>query len=859
MNETTMNSHPLSASSEYNSAPRENDFESRVTLDETSDKPQSIELLIDGDPQHDYYTQTSFITSLVYDAQSSASSRKEASRVFLPILQRQSESTLRQSSQSEITHRFQLGDIMNVSNIQEWIMYLYTLHSDLNIDCHLGLPDDWYNLSEDQLFAHFEKNPIDWEEILRRLKEEYSERHLQVIKGVLGNHDGEFFGNLYRQPERFRHHILNHFQISYKKMQYVWMSRFYDEEGSSQLSERTQKIKEEISDLESKTPPLSQELKLIFMKYEWMRLLSIKNRLEDKKKDLNEHDQKRYEYVLTRLNEINEVLRNENMDLPPLFGKCRIPSPLLTGFLQRPWRAQNFSESSAWSEMSDGHPFSKEDVTQEYYEMIYPELYDSESNQNGVSPLATAIIETPLTLQDGIATRPQQSSMNHVASLQNNNERLPHVSADDYALFNINEINEENVTHLFNMFWTEIRSGEYFSQIYYPERDPSMPNHRFITLQAFELGHLSEYDLYSLMIDGQDSTDEFSEIGYYATFSRISAFAFRVFIDYQKYVNNKKPLCIPVSHHQLGQFTQDYWKEFQNDDFFSMPEIAPLQICGHGHRSMIINQNQRQILGMPFIIGRKAVRREDTFFTAMAASTTDAPNENLKITLTENFETHRIDVHIEFLPVVANDEYENASPLVLQSLEDIRPQLSPQAEDNVSQLRLNPISGVYNIFFRKDKIIAYDSIPLSKHQYEQSLIYCQKVCELYEAEYGPDAIETLKIKKIYAGLKKHYDLWLHGDGLNDDFYKRVGYEEGLKYIQRLSPKRAIKFLQHYTDIFDTPFYFMWRTFVTQIPQNSLAYQVCLLAGKEAAMNESKHHKDRRFKEEPFSYDMQMGY
>ena len=787
----------------------EPDQNSNLSVQSTYQKPESADefvgIVFEADYQHHLINKTSPIQSVTFDKRIDVSVRPQALTLASTILQREANERIEEDFEGY--ERFHLGDVLDTSNLAEWVMYLASVTDGQALREVFDLEDDAVYWDEDEWRKHFSTlDDKTWDDYLIDLSA-FLEEHPEyaVLAGPEGNHDGAAWGN-----------GLNHA----RSLVVLDARHAHHSRRKKRLERRINRIQGILDNRKMMKPR--------------------RERLEDKLERL----ERRLEYVIEKIKlteeERREVKRrkSKNNIKKVVFKIPRVLSNNVMGLKV----GQNINHHRGYWAQNSGtyeNNIDKGDYVLNYLKVRYPELDLTCLDE----PLVTKVFFNTLD-KDKKTTDYQVENIERdeeTGEFLKNRDGSYKVARSRSSILEsqIPSAIEEN----FHNFWKEVKPGEYISLIKYPFRDSEIPNQNYIMLQAFEVGEVNGKKVFNIMLDGMDHTEQEVELAFWGAMSKLQRQVVQSFLDYQRLQYNDETLFMHSSHYPLDDHVKQLWRKYGWQDYFSQEDVVPFLFCGHGHTRKMIDESKVKILGTNLRIGFKPVDREEGFFSVMVPSVTDGPNEFMSVKLEYDEEKQEYILGNTYHDVV---NVEDVSDRVVQDVANLKTYYEKNHYHNYARMRTGLLASAINVFFKPDKILAYDSIPLAVEQFEEAMIYSKYFVDLLRDEFGEGNAFFKIARKTHEDMYDHFQRWFYGDPSSEDDYDKIGYfeaQEKSKKMRRYQDRMAL--MVNYNDVFDTPAYDRFRLLISQIPKESMAYDFWLLLGKKAAEEESRESNKRK--------------
>lgn len=854
-----------------------------------------IKIVFDADYQHNLVSRVSPIQSSTFDNRfQDVAVRPVALNLATPLLQRHVDEKISQGYSDHM--RFNLGDIVDSSNLAEWVLYLLAHQDGHGLEEVLPLPENSQDWNEEEWRTYL--NQLDtntWETYLDALaqymKTPEGER---LLMGVEGNHDGAAWGNGLEHPiplpvleflvlvnTKKKHDIEIQIAALKRKLSHGANPRVHDrlEKKILELQRELDTINQKLAALEkyhieeTSTPdPIMDEAALreaeilekrieeLRLKMEQRHLSPMRQqRLEEKLKRL----QRRYEMIAHRLHYYKEErdkgrerLNESTLDRG---FEWRIPRFIVNRFLGvQSLRGLN-DPSGNWAANSGGaqYNFDKEDYLYQYLSGRYPNLSITRSDNDhdtvpspdkrehhNLEPLVTKLFFNTLDNSDETTDYTVENSIYDAASGEYKKERSVACYLDSK--------NKNYIAENFANFWKQPdpvnHPEEWLCLVDYPSRDSASPSEHYLMIQVIDQGIVNGKHVYHFLLDGMDNTQEVMSLAYFASMSKLQRQLCQVFIDQKRLETQGECLFLHSSHFPLKQHSKSHWKKYGWQDYFNQSDVAPFVFCGHGHNRQIVDETKPHFFGKKVFFGTRSVKREEGFRSVMTPSVTDSPNEFMTATF-DWTEDGSVRLDNEYHQVVDDVDVAAMDKEVIEKVRSIKETYRQHHYWGYSQVDTGLVSGLRNIFFSQERIVAYDSIPLSIGQYEETLLYTQCYLEFLRDDLGAEDPFVLLVEKTLADLERHRDLWLNGNPGASDEYDQMGYlaaVEKSKTFKRQSDR--VNLLIKYDDIFAVPAYERLRLLITQTPSGTKAFDFWLLLGKEAATEEKLPTNKREAKQ-----------
>lgn len=263
-------------------------------------RPNSNKMVFYGDQQIHHTVRRTSIQSRIYDQLIEVSIRPQAIILAAPLFEREAMQLIRTKYRDH--YQYNMGDVLDVSNLREWTLYLNAEEEDLSLQ---DIEDRLQN----------PENP-DSDDLQNSFLDEYASRPDILPPIVEGNHDGAYAGN-----------GLNH-------------------------RVRTNKLKQRIETLKCEIAVIEHKLKRL-----------TKSVTTDAKINLRVANLKRIkELHLQEIKEIKDILKDfiehlEELDLDPKLIPPRIFTCLINAFLGVPSGSPLFASMGFASQNAGGQKY----------------------------------------------------------------------------------------------------------------------------------------------------------------------------------------------------------------------------------------------------------------------------------------------------------------------------------------------------------------------------------------------------------------------------------------------------------------------------------------------------------------------
>lgn len=851
-----------------------------------------VKIVFDADYQHHLISRVSPIQSSTFDNRfQDVAVRPVALDLATPILQRHVDDKITQGYSDHT--RLNLGDIVDSSNLAEWVLYLLAHQDGQGIEAILPLPENSQDWSEEEWRTYLNQLDVNTWEMYREALSQYvkSPEGERLLTAVEGNHDGAAWGNGLDHPiplpvleflvmvnTKKKHDI--EVQIDTLKRK---LSQGANPHRHDQLQKKILELQQELGAINERLSTLERyhvadrlastaimdeaalrEAELLEERIEELRVRMTQGQLSPKRqqrlKEKLERLERRYEMIAYRLHYYTEERdkgRERLSDASPEHGfEWRIPQFIVNRFLG----IQDFHSlsdpSGNWAANSGGarYNFDKEDYIYEYLSGRYPDIdltrpdgdHDTLSSlkkhqHHNLEPLVTKLFLNTLDNSDKTTDYAVENSVYDAASGEYKKKR----SLSCY----LDSKNQNYIEESFANFWKQPdpvnHPEEWLCLVDYPSRDSASPSEHYLMIQVIDQGVVNGKHVYHFLLDGMDNTQEVMSLAYHASMSKLQRQLCQVFIDQKRLETQGECLFLHSSHYPLSLHSKSRWKKYGWQDYFNQNDVAPFVFCGHGHNRQIIDETRPRFFGKEMFFGTRSVKREDGFQSVMTPSVTDSPNEFMTATFHWG-EDGQMSLDNEYHAVVDEADVAAMDEDVIEKVRSLKESYRQHHYRGYSQLDTGLIPGLQNIFFSQERIMAYDSIPLSVGQYEETLLYARCYLELLKDDLGPENCFVLLVEKTLADLKRHQDLWLNGDPGASDEYDQMGYLAAVEKSKNFKKRGdRINLLIKYDDIFAVPSYERLRLLITQTPSGTKAFDFWLLLAKEAATEEKKpkNHRD----------------
>lgn len=842
-----------------------------------------IRFVYDSDHQHHFAARTTPIQSITFDRRISVSVQPSAVDLASVILHREVESDINSNFSDHI--RRQLGDVIDTSNIPEWVLYTLSTIDDPIFEQLFDLPTGYREWNDDQWDAFFSRlNDRDWATYLDVILRYYEESSEELPLAAEGNHDGAAWGNgLNNLPSLLSLKL----QIASYAMQRGQIERRIDRlerRLDSADSTESPRLTQKLSDLRSKLATVddrlvevsTQESKGIltaFYSKQQQRIQKQISHLHLKLEQINtpsprreritntiERLERRLTYVQEKLETAKrsqQRVRDRINEYPLKRGRFRLPQVLTNVFLGINKTRKIYDPSGYWAQNAGAptNTFDKSDYIHQYLRLHFPELdltapesiHDHNNHDGsihdhhhvGLQPLVRKFLAMPSNERTETAhfvvektqANPQTGQAMRNADGSYVTEITPALDFSDHSASSVHE--------RFEALWQEVRPGEFVCLIDLPGQREEYPQQHYIFLQAAHVGEVAGRPVYDIILDGMDGTEQRIDLAYFGFLSSLAKDCVQTFMEQMRLTASSPPLFSHTSHFALRAYAKDYWKKFGWQDHFAQEDVLPFLFCGHGHAREIIDETKPHLYNTRLFFGVRSVKRDDGFFSLMSPSAKDHPNEFMSVDLTYDDSTNEFVLTQAYHEIVTEDEISDIAPQVVQTVENYADVYSHQRYHDYAEINTGLFSGVQNIFFSQDRILTRDAIPLSVEQFKETLSYAKAYLYFLTQEFGNDDAFTRMVEHTVIGLNEHLERWLNGNPDADNEFDRMGYEAA-KIKAESTPKRRDRYalLTNFNDIFDTPFYDRLRLLIAQTPNDSNAYDFWLLLGKRAAEQEA---------------------
>lgn len=786
-------------------------FEGEVGVEEsrsqaTYQQDDYVGMVFDADYQHHLINKVTPIQSATFDKRIWVSLRPQALVLATPILQRESQSKI--DEEFSDYERYHLGDLIDTSNYGEWVLYLLSTLDEFVLEELFGLTAAAKSWDEVEWQAFFDSlDERQWQDYLQILSDYIEGSEQQLIPGPEGNHDGAAWGNGVspaKSPALLELEILK--KVAQKET-----------------------IEKKLIRLEEKDKKDNKKLS--------KKITRLKRRLE---------------YVNDKIDVLiveRDKARERGQDNPLRNGRIRLPGFIVNSFMGLSHKKTLYDPSGYWAQNSGGvaNNFDKADYIYQYLRLRYPEIGVTTGDCTcAFQPLATKlqlnVLDSDPESTDYIVENVKQDPKTGEFIMD---ETGQYVTERSHVSF-LEEKNPQRVANNFQNFWKEVRPGEYLCLVDYPNMKTEHPTQDFLMIQALEVGEVNGKKVFHFLLDGMDGTEQEMDIVFFAAMSGLQRQLCQLFIDQMRNVYEDEVLFIHSSHYPLKDHIKDYWKDFGWQDYFSQRDIVPVLFNGHGHQRMIFDETKPTLFGKHVFFGIRSVKRDDGFWSIMTPSVTDSPNEFASVKLEYDEQTDQYIVTQEYHDVFSESDEDRIPEDVFQTVANLKTIYEQERYHEYSQLRSGIITSLTNIFFSQDRILAYDSIPISIGHYEETLIYTRYFLQFLLDDFSGNDPYIKLVEKTLMDLEAHLDMWLYGNPDSDDEFDQKGYLAAVEDSKQISRRQdQIALLIHYNDIFDTPSYERLRMLIAQTPQDSKAYQFWLLLGIKAAEEERKPHSKRQ--------------
>lgn len=871
-------------------------LETRVgSIDPATDSSQQVkaaptdgvEIVFDSDYQHNFVHRVTPLQSVTFDRRIDVTLRPQALVLSAALLQRQSNSTIEKSFPN--ANRYQLGDLLDTSNTAEWMLYLVSCLDESIIQKLFALGDDVKTWTEEQWNEYFSTlGPQTYEDYLEVLYNQFRMSGKMIVAGPEGNHDGAAWGNgvertrsLLQIEAQIVRYTSQKNKIENKIAQCEALLAKGSRSGTKQkrLEQRLSELRAELGLIDTKIEEAlmvqEEESQQYFYsrqkQYLEIQIQDLAMRVESKKLSEAERQkiqarmevlERRLEYIDRRLDvAIGERERAKRIGQDKSFGErvniIRFFGNIIMGISKN---QSLFDPKGYWAQNAGGleNTFDKSDYLFQYLKMRYPELYiepisgDNDGiadadfygeyiSQNGGQaflPLSTKIKSTvDGDLQIELA---QFDELTHEPLTDDAGKYVTRTQ----TVSDLESVEPSEVRENFDLFWHEVRPGEYICVIEHPDVDDENSNERFLMVQAFYQGEVNGKAVYNLFLDGMDSTEEKVDIAYFATMSSLQRKLCALFLNEMRSRHDQDVLFLHSSHFPIRLNSHRYWDEFGWPEYFDQQDVAPLMFSGHGHSRMFADETKPTLFGKNVFFGRHFIRKDEPFWGIMVPSTTDAPNEFMNVKLSYDDEKDVYVLEQGFHPILEDPARIDAE--VYSAVAALRPLQNKNHYHQYSTLNTGTFSGIQNMLFSQDRIVVYDAVPVSIGQYQETLSYSRVYLDFLRDDLAANDPFLKLVERTVQELEDHFESWYKGNPNSEDSYDRLGYEQALQQSETMKTRRdKIALLTNFTDLFETPAYERLRILIAQTPQDTKAYDFWVVLGLEAAKEESRPEKRRK--------------
>ncbi len=848
---------------------------------------ESIDIVFDADYQHNLISQVSPIQSRTFDSRIDVSVRPMALNLATPILQRESQHKI---DELDYDYRYQLGDVVDSSNLAEWVIYLVSSLDRTILADIFGLPEDASTWADED-WQKFNKtlDQTEWRDYLMVIEDYYRSHGVTLPAGPQGNHDGAAWGNGINQPRPI---VLVEMEI----MLYTFQQKFLDtrirklqeqietgvlstserrhlelklERLNTKLSEIDQLLSKSVStkdsgDLEESASEVYYTKQKVDLE---RRVADIEMRLHDEalppqKREHLKEKLERYERRLEYINHKLTVLEREKVralavkDLAQVKrGKLRVPQFMIDAILGVRRGKSLVDSEGYWAKNAGGADLclDKADYLYHYLKGRYPELgimpHEGDlsgdlANDDGLMPLAVKIMFNSVgTSENSGIYRVEKAVRGESGEFLKDDDGKFVTEVSRVA--KLDSTNKAMIAENFENFWTEVRPGEFTSLVSCAEGECEYPNQRYIFLQAFDQGVVNGKRVFNIFLDGMDGTQQEIDLAFFGSMSRLQRQLCQVFISAMRKEYDGEVLFMHSSHFALSMYDKDYWRESGWQDYFSSPDVIPVVFCGHGHQRDIIDESKKTLFGKNNIFGESAVAKGIPMVSVMTPSVTDAPNEFMSVSLTYDAERDAYILKQQYHDVVDLADESRFDPEVVAAVSSLAMLYESHAYRDYARVNDGLLGGITGMVFSQERVLAEDAIPLSVGQFAETITYARTYRDLMQDEFGEDDEFVRLITASVKSMELHYNRFLQGDENSDDPYENMGYEKAVKEAKKFMVRKdRIALLSHFDGVFDCPGYERLRLLIAQTPADSKAYEFWLLLGKRAAVEEAAGKKKK---------------
>lgn len=329
-----------------------------------------------------------------------------------------------------------------------------------------------------------------------------------------------------------------------------------------------------------------------------------------------------------------------------------------------------------------------------------------------------------------------------------------HYRTDQSHFSDLDDTQPENVEKNFNNFWREIRPGEYLCLFTFPGREHASANQKYILLQAFDTGpDASGRRTFNLILDGMDSTEELVPSAFFGVLSTWQRRLCELFTAYQR-IRHAKTGCLffHSCHFPLQDLSKRHWKESGWLDYFSHDDVAPVFFAGHRHGRAIIDATLRHFFGIRIPFGTPSMKRAAAYSLVNPSATDNL--EFMSVESGTNPKSGDLDVTLRYHQIVPDDRA--FDPEVVATVDALAETYRQNRYREFSEMGHDFLTSAYNVFLTDQQgILAFDSIPISIAQYEETVVLTRAWLGLVKQDFGdpgPQDIEAAKI--VEADLRE---------------------------------------------------------------------------------------------------------
>lgn len=793
--------------------------------------------VFDADQQHHYTQRVTPIQSLTFDSAISVSVRFQALVMATPILQRYCEDKIRTQFPEYL--RYNLGDVLDTSNLAEYVVYLLSTQDGQGLAEKLGLDQisaDWSEAQWDDHFAALSNNT--WQEYLEAMFDFLAAGSVHDIPArAIGNHDGAMVGN-----------GINH-----------------------ALS--AGQLKKQIQDLERKMAEVEHKIRA----YEGgKRLLMLFQTPEEYLQGLKDRRMLLQQQWLAAAEMLTRV-EQEDASYRSYGKKIKLPQFLINmvfgvGMYDRLKDSQGY-----WARMAGGasNIVDKQTYFANYLREQYPEiemrLHAEEVDGHPNGHVHAVSEEHAPAEHDHRILEPFSATLSYPDgdfdlfrddyTVRYTPQERPGAGAflfdpasGDYAKAEAQVKNPARLEEVFPLFWKEVRSGEWVCVVDVPHRESGNANQHMIVLQARAEVTESGKRAFHFLMDAMDNTQEEISLAFFGGLSRMECQLKELFQKTMRlrYGADTLEPDRQSGHFPLSRHSKALWREFGHQEHFAHPDVLPLYFAGHEHDRDLVDETQRSIFGFtnPFI-GTASTKRRGGFHSMVTPSTTDDPNEFMTVEILYDPETATYEAVQRFHQVVSEEDVariaardaelkaRNPDALgVMQALDELHDYVRRNKYHDYA-LENNLLRLFGKLFSSPEHITAYDAIPIAIGQMRETILFSQYCLQFLLADLGAGDPFVLLWQRGLAQLERHFQLFLAGDPGASDPYDRMGWDAALVRAKQLRPREADQFLANFDDVFDAPAYDLLMILRTGIPSGSRAFDFLLLLGRTAADEEKK--------------------